>query len=178
MFSHQELGTVLFGECFLTQQRGTAWGNVWEWPICRHIDSTTVQYRRDSLVKLVELKARTRSISLHSLYIDIPAWLQKDLFSNHWRLFIHLLPKNFFQTQQRSTSSRRSCEEVVCLIPSFQKGNFFTQILISLKRNAFFAFLWSHMVTKLLNENLTSAYHTFTALCLLMYMSSLYCCYT
>ena len=24
MFSHQELGTVLFGECFLTQQRGTA----------------------------------------------------------------------------------------------------------------------------------------------------------
>ena len=129
-------------------------------------------------MKLVEPKARTRSISLHSLYIDIPSWLQKDLFSNHWRLFIHFLPKNFLQTQQRSTSSRRSCKEVVCLIPSFQKRNFFTQILISLKRNAFFAFLWSHMVTKLLNENLTSAHHTFTALCLLMYMTSLYCCYT
>ena len=95
MFSHQELGTVLFAECFLTQQRGTAWGNVWEWPICRHIDSTTVQYWRDSLMKLVAPKARTRSISLHSPYIDIPSWLQKDLFSNHWRLFIHFLPKKF-----------------------------------------------------------------------------------
>ena len=178
MFSHQELGTVLFGECFLTQQRGTAWGNVWEWPICRHIDSTTVQYRTDSLVKLVEPKARTRSISLHSLCIDIPSWLQKDLFSNHWRLFIHFLPKNFLQTQQRSTSSRRSCEEVVYLIPPFRKRNFLLRSWFHWNAMLSYAFLWSHMVTKLINENLTLAHHTFTALCLLMYMSSLYCCYT